>query len=454
MKNTLLAFTLLTGQFSLFPGDPNEAVLAYIERYRYIAVEEMINHGIPASITLAQGILESGAGRSQLASESNNHFGIKCHDGWDGERVYHDDDAKGECFRKYSNPEESYRDHSMFLLTRQRYAGLFELDPNDYKGWAKGLKAAGYATNPQYADRLIALIEDYKLYEYDELSPDQLLAMEEHKKVDKSKEEKKSDADKKDATNQTTAVFYYNRIPTVVVNPGETLELLSERHNIRMKRLLEYNNMTGTEKLEPGTYVYLQPKRKKGLTKYHKVESGETMWTISRDEGVRLDRLYKYNLLTPGQEPAAGQLIYLRKERETAPMLLDKVKELNDKEKREEMRRQKEADDKKALEQQEEEQRKKNEILMEFEESGAPRKSESPGARLDTDPVIPDVMSVKPFLVAEELPVPLYHYVEPQETLYGLARVFNTTVDNLKSWNQLGDNTIKAGQQLIIGYRE
>jgi LysM repeat protein len=468
MRNTLLAIILLTGAANAHaglstvvePGDPNEAVLAYIDRYRYIAVEEMINHGIPASITLAQGILESGAGRSELASKSNNHFGIKCHDNWNGERVYHDDDAKGECFRKYETPEESYHDHSQFLKTRQRYAALFELDPTDYKGWAKGLKAAGYATNPQYADRLISIIEEYSLYEYDRLSPEQLLALEEHKKVDKKKQDGGKDANQKDATNYTTAKFYYNRIPTVVVNPGETLEMLADRHEMRLPQLLKYNDLKGNEVLEPGTYIYLQPKRKKGVEKYHTVVAGETMWMISREEGVRLDKLYEYNLLVPGQEPAAGQLIHLRKERETAPKLVSKVKEAADKEKREEIRIQKEEKSAADKKQEEEELRQKNQILMDFEgeeekePQGMPKKIEAPESwRLNhNENYLPE--NTEDGTALRSRPVPLYHSVASQETLFGLSRVFNTTVENLVEWNQLSSHTIRTGQQLIIGYKE
>ena len=153
----------------LLPGVSNAqtAQEKYISTYADLAVQEMYRSGVPASITLAQGMLESGNGRSELAQKSNNHFGIKCHNNWSGERVYHDDDAKGECFRKYSHPYQSYRDHSDFLRYRDRYKFLFDLKTTDYKGWAYGLKQAGYATDPNYATKLIKIIEDYKLYQYD-----------------------------------------------------------------------------------------------------------------------------------------------------------------------------------------------------------------------------------------------------------------------------------------------
>jgi flagellum-specific peptidoglycan hydrolase FlgJ len=159
------AFLILGFQRPVFAQ--SEVRLAYIERFKDIAIFEMQTHKIPASIKLAQGILESGDGSSRLARDANNHFGIKCHTDWTGKRVYHDDDEKGECFRKYKDPAESYRDHSLFLVERSRYRALFELEITDYKAWAKGLRAAGYATNPKYSDLLIRIIEDYQLYQYD-----------------------------------------------------------------------------------------------------------------------------------------------------------------------------------------------------------------------------------------------------------------------------------------------
>lgn len=165
-RGLFLIILLIISNIGLFAQKKVQTNIDYIEQYAKIAVKKMSEHGIPASITLAQGILESGAGKSELAIKSNNHFGIKCHNDWTGERVYHDDDKKGECFRKYSKPEDSYEDHSKFLK-RPRYEKLFNLKVTDYKGWAKGLKECGYATAPDYAQKLIGLIETYELYKYD-----------------------------------------------------------------------------------------------------------------------------------------------------------------------------------------------------------------------------------------------------------------------------------------------
>ena len=167
-KNVIIVLVALLGSgFSLFAQQRNQAYVDYIQKYAHIAVSEQAKFGIPASITLAQGLLESGAGKSELALKSNNHFGIKCHTGWTGERTYHDDDAEQECFRKYKNVSESYDDHSLFLTSRPRYADLFSLKATDYKGWAHGLKKAGYATDPNYANKLIKIIEDYGLHQLD-----------------------------------------------------------------------------------------------------------------------------------------------------------------------------------------------------------------------------------------------------------------------------------------------
>lgn len=412
----------------------SQAVLDYIERYRYIAVEEMVAHGIPASITLAQGILESGAGKSELASKSNNHFGIKCHTGWDGERVYHDDDAKGECFRKYKNAEESFRDHSIFLTGRSRYAELFTLDPTDYKGWARGLKKAGYATNPHYADRLIKLIEDYELFIYDKLTPDQLLAMEENKKVEQDESEIASE----DANTKQygTNIFYFNRIPTVIVQKGETPQILADRHVGRLNNFLKYNDISADTPLEPGTKFYLQPKRNKGLQKTHLVAVSETMWRISREEGVKLSKLYKYNLMEPGQEPAAGEVIYLRKKRETPPVLRQYPTTIPLKESEEII----------IDEPLEEEQVIQEETLMEFEaeDEQANEEPRQPALEFESDTKTP---------LANNL-TPVYHEIAPKETLYAISRQYNTTVEELMDWNGLDSFDIRIGQQLIVGYKE
>lgn len=210
----------------------NKYTLAYIKKYAPLAVVEMHEYKIPASITLAQGILESGNGRSQLASKSNNHFGIKCHKGWTGGRVYHDDDEKGECFRKYKYVQSSYADHSKFLTSRKRYASLFELRLKDYKGWAKGLKKAGYATDKKYPKKLIKIIEEYKLYEFDKVSKRDI------RKNRKKIEETKPVIVKKDKPQVTSSDYY-------IVKKGDTLYSIARKFNTTVKELKEINGLNG-----------------------------------------------------------------------------------------------------------------------------------------------------------------------------------------------------------------
>lgn len=209
----------------------SERVANYINQYSGIAKDEMLQYGIPASITLAQGILESGAGAGELTVKANNHFGIKCHKGWEGATVYHDDDERGECFRKYNDPRYSYRDHSLFLTQRSRYQDLFKLKKDDYIGWAKGLKKAGYATDPKYPDKLIGIIERYDLAAYDR----EVLG-------------KKSDPKNKDVST----------IETYSVRPGDTLYSISRRFNLSVETLKQYNGLTDNT-ISVGQVLYLHP---------------------------------------------------------------------------------------------------------------------------------------------------------------------------------------------------
>jgi len=209
----------------------SERVANYINEYAGIAKEEMLQYGIPASITLAQGILESGAGAGELTLKANNHFGIKCHTGWEGDRVYHDDDERGECFRKYNDPKYSYRDHSLFLTQRSRYQELFKLRKDDYKGWAKGLRKAGYATDPKYPDKLIGIIERYNLTAHD----DAVLG----KRVSSSD------------TNES-------KIGTYAVQAGDTLYSISRKFNLTVETLKKYNGLKGND-LSIGQILYLHP---------------------------------------------------------------------------------------------------------------------------------------------------------------------------------------------------
>ena len=286
----------------------------------------MYRSGVPASITLAQGLLESGYGRSELAVKSNNHFGIKCHNGWQGGKVYHDDDAKGECFRKYDTPEESYRDHSDFLRYRDRYKFLFEYKITDYTSWAYGLKKAGYATDPNYPRKLINLIEEYKLYEYDTKSASELSSdgkkphdkhqtlptppsqLEQVKVVERGKRDVFSFSLSREMYSQNGVVFVY-------ASEGETYSTIAELNGLFLRELLKFNELKKEVPLLPGTVVYLQKKKNdaaQGL-EMHVIEKGETLRGISQRYGVKMSRLCKINSIENPDVIREGDIIRLRK---------------------------------------------------------------------------------------------------------------------------------------------
>ena len=275
----------------------NARYVEYINKYYDLAVEQMKLHKIPASITLAQGLLESGAGRSELARKSNNHFGIKCGSSWRGRSVRHDDDARNECFRAYRNPRDSYEDHSEFLKRGARYAFLFKLEITDYKGWAKGLKKAGYATDPSYANRLITIIEDYDLYKYD-------------RKGIYSKRK----LSKEPWLMNPHQVYIANGLIYVIARSGDTFQNLGKEFDIRWKRLVDYNDLQRDYTLMPGDIIYLKSKNKKALKQYtvHIVKDGESMHSISQKYGIRLKNLYKMNRKDGDYIPEVGDRLRLR----------------------------------------------------------------------------------------------------------------------------------------------
>jgi len=278
----------------------------YISRYSQAAISEMYYSKIPASITMAQALHESRYGTSELAVKANNHFGIKCQSEWFGGRYTYQDDDDNTCFRQYNTVEESYRDHSNFLMTRPRYAALFELDPTDYAAWADGLKKAGYATNPKYAGILIKIIEDYKLFLLDSMQP----VVEPMNSI--------SDISVPNLVNNGVAaepkVFHRNRIDFMVVPPGENIESLTEKLNLLNWQIRKYNEISRKNDVKPGQIIYLQPKRKKAEPGYnlHTVERGETMYEISQMYGIQLKWLYKRNRMNRGTQAKAGQELWLR----------------------------------------------------------------------------------------------------------------------------------------------
>lgn len=304
MKRYLLFAIALLVYFSLSAQLRwNSSYQAYIDQYKDLAIAEMLKYNIPASITLAQGLLESGAGQSELARESNNHFGIKCHD-WRGDRSFYDDDEKNECFRSYRDVYESYEDHSKFLARQPRYRSLFKLKKTDYKGWARGLKRCGYATNPAYAKQLINIIELYKLHRYDNA-----------KKYDKFMVERSSVKDV-DTNLNLHPIHIYNKNYYLKARPGDTFRSIGKEVGISYKKIAKYNERDKDDKLEPGEIIYLKKKQKKAEKTYkkrpHRVKAGESMYSIAQYYGIRLSSLYKMNDLSPDYSIQVGDLLRVR----------------------------------------------------------------------------------------------------------------------------------------------
>lgn len=417
---------LLVVPFALFsqtdsvvkaPVAPKQTVEQYIEKYSAIAVDEMYRSKIPASITLAQGILESGNGNSRLAVEANNHFGIKCKKSWTGKTIYEDDDAPQECFRKYDAAIDSYRDHSEFLMNNPRYAFLFDLDRTDYKGWAYGLKKAGYATNPQYPELLITFIERHKLFRFDGVK----LSEEEDRELKEEKAEiVKSHG--KEITN--------NGVPGIVAKANESYAQIALDYDIKVHQLYRNNDLEKDAVCKEGDTVYLKPKKSKTDSTFHVVAPGQTMHWISQRYAIRLDKLLERNVLIPGKQPAAGELIYLKNKRDAAPKLADtSLREVN--------------------------------IVMDLT---MPIQRQDT-LRLDTafnnkvyDNVQLNIATQTPSEYVSEADslhefkenLSFFHTVQKGETLYGIGKKYGVRVDAIMYINLLSSDTLEVGQRLII----
>ncbi len=335
----------------------------YIRKYAPVAVREMYRSGVPASITLAQGLLESRYGQSDLAVKGNNHFGIKCHD-WTGKKMYHDDDRRGECFRVYGTADESFSDHSDFLRYRDRYKSLFNNDVTDYKAWAHGLKKAGYATDPAYPSKLIKLIEDYHLDKYDTMRPEDFgekvrpdekelrntihtrltrKQKREAKRAEKAEKVTKTDKTEKQVpipepplsieepvripAEKAAETFSFslvrqmyktNGVPFVYSLEGESYASIANDYHLFLREILRFNDAVSDKRLEPGTTVYLQSKKsqtKRGLDKYISDEGGETLYELSQRFGVKLKDLCKMNDLGRDYVTKPGDELDLRPSR-------------------------------------------------------------------------------------------------------------------------------------------
>ncbi|MDR1273143.1 MAG: glucosaminidase domain-containing protein [Odoribacteraceae bacterium] len=301
MNRLSIFFLLLCWGLSPCAGQDKNARQAYIQKYSQVAIREMNRAGIPASIKLAQGILESGSGTSTLARDANNHFGIKCHDNWKGATTRMDDNRRGECFRAYGSAEESWRDHSDFLTSRPRYASLFKLGKTDYKGWARGLQAAGYATNEQYARRLIDIIEAEELHRLDR--------GENARGTTVSYRVGGGDS----RVNYRQRVTRVNGLRCVEAREGDSFEAIAAYFGIPLWKLLEYNDKRETS-LRAGMNVFLKAKKNKADKAHsrHQVREGETAYWISQKYGVKLYRVVDYNYLKINEKPRPGETLFLR----------------------------------------------------------------------------------------------------------------------------------------------
>jgi len=379
-------------------AQPRPIVIDYINTYKSLAIAEEQRTGIPAAIKLAQGIHETEAGSSDLVRKSNNHFGIKCKSTWTGDKVYHDDDARGECFRSYASAEDSYRDHSNFLKGSPRYAFLFELEPTDYEGWAYGLKKAGYATNIKYSQILIKIINDYHLQDYTliaigKMKPeDEWLAKEtstspvilpEQVKIDATTDEGEKALVIAQTPDFPEGEFKINDTRVVYAKPGTSLLGIAQQYDVPLKRLMDFNEMNEENVLAKGQLVYLQRKRKHGSQPYHTVQAGETTYDVAQAEGIRLESLLQLNHLSNGMQPAIGEKLYLKEDAPTRPLLAEA------------------------------------------------KKAELPKA-------------------APQEPSYTMHVVQTKETLFAISKKYGVPIEKLKQWNNLVSYDLKTGQELII----
>ncbi|HET9057259.1 MAG TPA: glucosaminidase domain-containing protein [Chitinophagaceae bacterium] len=406
MKHLKLFFIPVLLFISAMVNAQRISIEEYVGMYKELAIEEMKRTGVPASITLAQGILETENGNSQLVKESNNHFGIKCKEDWKGPTVRHTDDAPWECFRKYSSAEESYKDHSDFLRSRKHYSSLFNLDPSDYKAWAYGLKKAGYATNPQYAQQLIKYIETYNLQQYSLIAlgrlPKQEVAFSETKDSvaatvgsEQVAQLSKSDVEQNKTEaipqNESNAVVYpfgefkINNAKVIFVRAGISLLAIAERYKISLADLLDFNDLKDSDVLEKDQLIFLQRKRRRGVNRVHIVKANENLYEIAQMEGIQLKALLQYNLLSDSfKQPEIGESLNLQ----SVAVQMPKLKEVED--------------------------------------------------NISSEDLSNSTIKTK------------VHVVAAKETLYSISKKYNVPVNQLINWNRMKGYTVKTGQELII----
>lgn len=425
----------------------------YIQQFKGIAILEMKKFGIPASIKLAQGLLESGMGTSKLAVYGNNHFGIKCHTVWTGPSMKHTDDAVDECFRVYSDPRESYKDHSQFLLTRSRYSNLFKLKSNDYKGWATGLKAAGYATNPRYANMLIDVIERHQLYVYDmdlsesEMEKYRIQLVDEEKETLIALQNRNVKIESNQASvllsranqapkvpNHTGVVFYNNKVKVVRVQKDETLLDISRKHSLSLSKLRGFNDLSNKQDLTEGQLVYLSVKKKRAKQKKHLVLSYETVWSISQMYGIQMGKILERNYLKKGEEPATGVTLNLNKKADKKPVLR--------------------TDKSPAPANISVPVAKKEPMVLPAKPAPVYKTPVSNSTSTSSINFHPFTFAPNSTFANNTTPAPtgnyIYHSVQTGDTMYNISKKYRVEIEQIKSWNGMLDNNVQLNQQLII----
>lgn len=485
----------------------SSAIVAYINQYKDIAISEMKRSGVPASITLAQGIHESSFGKSYLAVNTNNHFGIKCKDTWTGKTFKYTDDAPNECFRVYETVEDSYRDHSDFLKYRPRYAELFQLDITDYKGWSYGLKKAGYATNPKYPEILIKTIEDYQLHAFDKgINPSyisvpstptitQTYEDEEYQVTDSMEveapkpvvPEKKTEYKPIPTTSSNQPVTtkavnkkitLVNNVKTVKLNKGETPELIANIYAIELEKLLAFNDVNDVAELKEGQVIFIQQKKKNNSEGTYKVKPEDNLWSISQKKGVRLASLMKMNKLSEGEEPSPKTALVLKGKAKEKPELriisTNTTAPQNSKSNsiapeivrardtvyppiKEELVSTIDKDKVLGWENDTKLKEDKKPVIYEVTE---PQKKETPIAPKTEIQKQPEVS--KPIETAkttypavidyDNLPKSStgWHTVVKGDTMYNICKRYKISIAEFMEWNKLSEQTVKLGQQLKI----
>jgi LysM repeat protein len=358
----------------------------YVDKYKDLAIKEMKRMGVPAAITLAQGLLETENGNSDLVKKSNNHFGIKCKSSWTSDAVTHDDDEKGECFRSYKDAEASYRDHSNYLRGMEWYAFLFELDPLDYKGWARGLRKAGYATNPKYPEILIKNIEQYNLQQYSVMGAKDVLQVEKGKYQDDKEPapEKSSTDDNPSPGNASETVNYINGHKYINAKKGTSLLAIATENDIDLSKLLSYNDLEEDGILKDDQLIFLQKKGKTGATDFYITGQQEPLYDIAQKNGIQLKYLLLYNGLKENAPVAAGTKLYL-----------------------------------------------------------------SPVAQTQQAAAVKDAAALAVVKKEVPAP-PKTHKVQPKEGLYSIAKKYQVTIQQLRQWNNLTTDNLRIGQELVV----